>query len=439
MRIGGRSLLDSRGLPDQKQLERAVQACKEIATSADKLVLILGGAGAHHFIETARALYATEEECDAIGSTFCFVAAQTFLCALKRHLPRVFPEVIGKLNEIGTALETHDCVVLGPLTGSAVSSDSVATIAAEHIGADLLVFVKRWHLFEILPDCANADSGLRGVSLDEVVDFIRDRPEHAGDRPLLDFLAIRILQRASFQILVIKFEELKDLAGYLEGSLHPKITEILTPPKIRKATCVSRLREVMPMLIEEARNLTTSQDDIVHDLDHITRTVSVSLHLTDVYRHATKEVVELSAWWHDVGRIHGAADHEQRSAGMLSERLAKLGFESEFISEFTEAIAFHRWTAQPRSLEGTIIRDADKLDFVSIERWQAWSSLINSGHPLDIEELRSVSSKIPSLGSILTLQSSILILRQRKYELSQSLAAIGDPRVSALLREALIA
>src|SRR5260221_146123 len=90
LRIGGRSLLDSTGLPDQKQLERAVEACRELAMSADKLVLILGGAGALHFIETVRALYVNEEECDAIGSSFCFVEAQIFLCELKRHLTSVF-------------------------------------------------------------------------------------------------------------------------------------------------------------------------------------------------------------------------------------------------------------------------------------------------------------------------------------------------------------
>src|SRR5208283_1240233 len=101
------------------------------------------------------------------------------------------------------------------------------------------------------------------------------------------------------------------------------------------------------------------------------------------------------------------------------------------------SIAFHKWSAMPRTLEGIIIRDADKLDFLSHERWRSWSRLLKEKGALRIEELSLVSSKIPDLQSILMLNSSLDMLRLEKSKLMQAAAEVSDKRISKLLLLAL--
>ena len=50
--------------------------------------------------------------------------------------------------------------------------------------------------------------------------------------------------------------------------------------------------------------------------------------------------------------------------------MRKLGYEEELIQKCYLAIYKHGWREEPETLEGIIIRDADKIDFVGIGRWE---------------------------------------------------------------------
>ena len=86
---------------------------------------------------------------------------------------------------------------------------------------------------------------------------------------------------------------------------------------------------------------------------------------------ADKEVCILSAYWHDVGRMYGKEGHGVNSAEMLKSELNKNNYNDEFIQKCYKAICKHDTKEIPETLEGIIVKDADKIDAVGIERWKA--------------------------------------------------------------------
>ena len=71
-----------------------------------------------------------------------------------------------------------------------------------------------------------------------------------------------------------------------------------------------------------------------------------------------------------MGRAESDKQHAQISAKEASDFLIKHGANKEIAQQIFLAIINHGWNAlQPETLEGQIIRDADKLDFISIQRW----------------------------------------------------------------------
>jgi HD superfamily phosphodiesterase len=54
---------------------------------------------------------------------------------------------------------------------------------------------------------------------------------------------------------------------------------------------------------------------------------------------------------------------------MLKEHMKRLNYDNEFIDSCCEAIENHKWNMKPKTKEGLIVKDADKLAFIGIERW----------------------------------------------------------------------
>lgn len=111
-------------------------------------------------------------------------------------------------------------------------------------------------------------------------------------------------------------------------------------------------------------------DDPVHGMAHIEGVVENAIILLEQYPEANKEVTILSAYWHDVGRINGKKGHGLKSAEMLKEELEKLNYNHDFINDCYKAIYKHEEKNKLDTIEATIIRDADKLDTIGINRWK---------------------------------------------------------------------
>jgi uncharacterized protein len=117
--------------------------------------------------------------------------------------------------------------------------------------------------------------------------------------------------------------------------------------------------------IEQARQLYTD-DDPVHDFDHILRVLALAERI-GATEGADMEVLRAAALLHDVGRVEAEAsgqDHAQFAA--MRARQILDGAPPEKVDAAVEAILAHRFRSgpPPDSLEGRVLFDADKLDAI---------------------------------------------------------------------------
>ena len=79
---------------------------------------------------------------------------------------------------------------------------------------------------------------------------------------------------------------------------------------------------------------------------------------------ANKEVVELSAWFHDIGRIKfGSRNHELTGAAEAEKILKQFGYSDEIIEQVKHCILSHRGSGsiQPQTMEAKVVATADAL------------------------------------------------------------------------------
>ena len=121
--------------------------------------------------------------------------------------------------------------------------------------------------------------------------------------------------------------------------------------------------------------------DNEHNINHMKDVVNYTKELLElINENIDREACIISAYWHDVGRIKLTSGHEKLSAEMLKNELEKRGYDKNFINKCYRAIENHKWNMTPETIEGLVVKDADKLAWLGIERW---NSCLNSGQDLD--------------------------------------------------------
>lgn len=124
-------------------------------------------------------------------------------------------------------------------------------------------------------------------------------------------------------------------------------------------------------LIDIAKSYMNSIEDYEHNMSHVVDVVNYTKELLDnINENIDKEVCIISAYWHDVGRIKDPANHEKISAELLKEEMVNRNFDNTFINKCYEAIVNHKWNMTPNTIEGLLIKDADKLAWLGINRWK---------------------------------------------------------------------
>jgi len=418
LKIGGGAMLDGGPIIEGRVISRErlcelVDACVTVQSYVDRLLIVVGGPGAHLFIGVARERGASEAECDELGVSVSEMASKLIVFALRRHLVELYPRAVQSLEEAEVALCTHRVVVVGPLQNGTTSSDSVAAFVAEHFRADALFIVKRWGLADRVPTTETPGSVLKSVKLKQLMSIVSELPERAGNRPILDFNCLRIVQRSHFRSFIVDFEEFRRSAGCLIG-----------PADIRGVEIVNDLASVWSLadsqknaVLWKAKRLMSELSDPFHDWRHVERCMCQGETLAKIYRYSDAEVVFLATALHDVERIHGEQDHEARGAEWAQNYLKQLGFQEALCTKVAGAIELHRWTMMPCGLEGKIVRDADKLDALSLDRWMTWDRLSSSGNALDFGVIEKIAGIARRLECLLSLQRSLSICATWKAEL----------------------
>jgi len=146
--------------------------------------------------------------------------------------------------------------------------------------------------------------------------------------------------------------------------------------------------------ILEAKRLLANSKDKAHDIEHAHRVSEDCVRIGKSLGYENLNLLELCGWWHDVGRLINDDNHENISANMLKSDLLTRGYDGKTAQTAYDAIVFHKWSMNPKTLEGDIVRDADKLDFISIERWRA---CIESSQLKHLKDIKALLNKLPEL------------------------------------------
>lgn len=134
----------------------------------------------------------------------------------------------------------------------------------------------------------------------------------------------------------------------------------------------SKIEEKYKDLIDIAKQYMSSINDCEHDINHMYDVVEyVKLILENLDDSIDEEACIIGAYWHDVARINGKEGHEKASAEMLKNEMIKKHYEKDFIDKCVSAIEFHKWNMAPKTIEGLVLQDADKIAWIGTRRWKA--------------------------------------------------------------------
>jgi len=158
---------------------------------------------------------------------------------------------------------------------------------------------------------------------------------------------------------------------------------------------------IIDIVAELVRNVMSS--DPVHGYPHVMRVRKLALQLAAHYESIDREVVELAALLHDIGRSGPSmTDHAFTSARVAGLLLRAMGYSESKVRVIVEAISTHSYSAgrEPQLLEAKILSDADKLDAlgaVGIARVFLYSGAIGRGIEDSIAHIKTKILKLPDL------------------------------------------
>lgn len=133
-----------------------------------------------------------------------------------------------------------------------------------------------------------------------------------------------------------------------------------------------KIEEKYKDLIDIAKKYMNNINDCEHDINHMNDVVFYTKELIKQLNiDINLDVCIIGSYWHDVGRIRLNSGHEKLSAQMLKEVMEKYNYDKNLIEDCYKAIENHKWNMKPETIEGYIIKDADKLAWLGIRRWKS--------------------------------------------------------------------
>lgn len=125
-------------------------------------------------------------------------------------------------------------------------------------------------------------------------------------------------------------------------------------------------------LINFAKQYMTLIKDSEHDINHMKDVVEYTKKiLHNINEEIDVEACIIGAYWHDVGRTKIEVGHKKISAEMLSDTMKSLNYDENFIKKCYDSIEFHKWSMKPQTIEGLVVKDADKIAWLGAGRWNS--------------------------------------------------------------------
>jgi uridylate kinase len=189
-------------------IERLADAGHEVG------VVVGGGPAAREYIGAARDLGANETELDRLGIAVTRLNARLLVAALGE---RAVPSPVTDHAAARTALGRGDVPVMGG-TEAGHTTDAVATVLAEYVEADLLVYATSVPgVFDADPEVDPEATKYDRLPVDDLVALVAEMDIDAGSNTPVDLLATKLLQRAGLPAVVIDGSDPEAVARAVDG------------------------------------------------------------------------------------------------------------------------------------------------------------------------------------------------------------------------------
>ncbi len=212
---------------NSNDIENISHVISEIAERNEKIFVVCGGGEiARKSIKIARELGADETFCDYIGIEATRINAMLFIASLMEKGLSILKDVPSDYKDAAKAKEK--IVVMGG-TSPGHTTDAVAAILAEYVGADILVIATS------VDGIYNKDPVLHknAIKYDEItprelLSISMPSEMIAGSHYAVDPIAVKIIERSRIKTVVINGKEPRNIVYAVEGRREKhKGTEIL--------------------------------------------------------------------------------------------------------------------------------------------------------------------------------------------------------------------
>ncbi len=181
-------------------VEEYVKLLKQLVGEYHLLVVAGGGHLARTYIRAARDMNVPESLCDQIGILASRLNARLLVDGLGEY---AFPEIPIGIGDLKHYFASGKIVAMGGLTPGH-STNAVAAIAAETIGADLFVNATDVDgVFTSDPSKDRMAKKLDEVTVSRLAEILSKVDLNAGSYDLMDPVALRIIQRSKIPTVIL--------------------------------------------------------------------------------------------------------------------------------------------------------------------------------------------------------------------------------------------
>jgi len=212
IKLGGFSFPED---PAVEKIRTYANLIARFQREGNRIVIVTGGGkNARKYIEAARKLGASETLCDQIGILVARLNAQLLITSLGDS---AYPEVPESIEELRHFFEVGKVVVMGGLQPGH-STNAVAALAAETIGASLLINVTNVDgVYTADPKKDPKAKKIDEISTDKLLSLTSSKHISAGSYELMDPVSVRIIERSHIPTWIVSGEDLENIVRVMKG------------------------------------------------------------------------------------------------------------------------------------------------------------------------------------------------------------------------------
>lgn len=201
---------------DAGRVDAHADAIDGLVGANHEVATVVGGGGiARKYIRTARELGATEFDLDSLGIAVTRLNARLLVTALESSAT---PEPADSHEDARASLRRGEVAVMGG-TVPGHTTDAVAALLAEMVGADLLVYATSVPgVFSADPNENEDAKRYDSLTASELVDTIASIETSAGSNAPVDLLAAKIIERSGLRAVVLDGTDPSRITAAVDGN-----------------------------------------------------------------------------------------------------------------------------------------------------------------------------------------------------------------------------